>query len=282
MSDKASNSQEPENSEDEDKPSYEVGYRKPPAKTQFKKGQSGNIKGRPKGAKNKPKDITGKLHEIVLKETSRTIKIHDGNGSRIISLLEATIKSITMKAVKGDYPSQRLLTTLVKDAEKLDAEQLLQAYEIAMSFKLQAQKEIRNAKAMNQPEPLIIPHPEHIIFDVATQRVKILGPLDEKLVEKWNLCFANKLLFLQMLSECYQLLAEEEAYLDENGPDEFLEGEKQCLLKDIQRLEERIEKYREIIPDDIYIPPSTEEYCHTFLASSGYKFDEVKQLLLPH
>jgi hypothetical protein len=30
----------------------EVGYGKPPKKTRFKKGQSGNPKGRPKGAKN--------------------------------------------------------------------------------------------------------------------------------------------------------------------------------------------------------------------------------------
>ena len=30
----------------------EVGYGKPPRATQFKKGQSGNIKGRPKGSKD--------------------------------------------------------------------------------------------------------------------------------------------------------------------------------------------------------------------------------------
>ena len=31
---------------------YEVGYRRPPIETQFKPGQSGNPKGRPKKAKN--------------------------------------------------------------------------------------------------------------------------------------------------------------------------------------------------------------------------------------
>lgn len=30
---------------------YDVGYGKPPKRTQFKKGKSGNPKGRPKGAK---------------------------------------------------------------------------------------------------------------------------------------------------------------------------------------------------------------------------------------
>ena len=37
---------------DNDDPTYPIGYKKPPRDTQFKPGQSGNFKGRPKGAKN--------------------------------------------------------------------------------------------------------------------------------------------------------------------------------------------------------------------------------------
>jgi hypothetical protein len=36
-----------------DSPSYEVGFRRPPVASRFKPGQSGNRKGRPKGARNK-------------------------------------------------------------------------------------------------------------------------------------------------------------------------------------------------------------------------------------
>jgi hypothetical protein len=38
-----------------------VGYRKPPAKTRFKPGQSGNLNGRPKGSVNLKTDLRSEL-----------------------------------------------------------------------------------------------------------------------------------------------------------------------------------------------------------------------------
>ena len=46
------------------RPGYEVGNGKPPEHSRFKPGQSGNPRGRPKGAKNK---IPG-LHEERMKD----------------------------------------------------------------------------------------------------------------------------------------------------------------------------------------------------------------------
>ena len=60
--------------------SYEVGYAKPPVETRFKPGQSGNPRGRPKGAKNKPQHIsTDTLHDIILSEAYRKVTITEGN-----------------------------------------------------------------------------------------------------------------------------------------------------------------------------------------------------------
>jgi hypothetical protein len=62
---------------------YEIGYGKPPKQHQFEPGQSGNPKGRPKGAKN-----TATLAREIL---DRKIEVRSGAGVRKISMREAVL-----------------------------------------------------------------------------------------------------------------------------------------------------------------------------------------------
>ena len=73
---------------------YEVGYRKPPAATRFKPGQSGNPKGRPKGGLNLATDLAAKLGEL--------ITVREGGKPRRVSKQRALIKSLMAKALQGD------------------------------------------------------------------------------------------------------------------------------------------------------------------------------------
>ena len=63
-----------------DRDNYEVGYCRPPKKSQFKAGTSGNPKGRPKGAKNEATILRNILN--------RQIEIRDGGRVRRVSVLE--------------------------------------------------------------------------------------------------------------------------------------------------------------------------------------------------
>ena len=73
---------------------YEVGYRKPPKHTQFRKGQSGNPRGRPRGTRNLATDLSAELSEIV--------RVREDGSSRHISKQRALIKSLMAKVLKGD------------------------------------------------------------------------------------------------------------------------------------------------------------------------------------
>jgi len=79
----------------------EVGYGKPPKEHQFRPGESGNSKGRPKGTKN----TATLLREIL----DRKIEIRNGSTVRKISVREAVLTRFAEAALKGDTKSAAFL-----------------------------------------------------------------------------------------------------------------------------------------------------------------------------
>ena len=97
--------------DDETKSSdYRVEFGKPPATTRFKKGQSGNPKGRPKGRLN---------FATVLERTLRKTVVISENGRRkTITKLEAAIKQLVNRGASGDQAALKQLIVLVQSAEQ--------------------------------------------------------------------------------------------------------------------------------------------------------------------
>ena len=88
----------------------EGGYCNPPKHTRFKKGQSGNPRGRPKGALNMA---------TVLERTLREKIVIDVNGKRkTVTKLEAAINQLANKATSGELKALQLLAALVRSAEE--------------------------------------------------------------------------------------------------------------------------------------------------------------------
>lgn len=93
---------------------YEVGYRKPPKRSQFAKGQSGNRKGRPKGTKNLKTDLAEELSELIhIKVSGRKVKV---------SKQRAMLKGLLVKAMKGDPTAAKVMLGLIERLLNLDDE----------------------------------------------------------------------------------------------------------------------------------------------------------------
>ncbi|MEW2919597.1 DUF5681 domain-containing protein [Ruegeria sp. ANG10] len=108
----------------DDTKDYEVGFGKPPKATRFKKGRSGNPKGRPKGAKG--------VNASLKRELETKITVREGNHEIRISKAEAVAKRLTAGALKGDT---KLLMALLKldtdlfNTSELGAQESVRAFE---------------------------------------------------------------------------------------------------------------------------------------------------------
>ena len=114
---------------------YEVGYGKPPAHTRFRKGESGNRRGRPKGTLNLA---------TVLERTLRERVIINENGRRKeITKLEAAVKQMVNKAASGDPAALRQLLALVISAEERSGTASTSASELSEVDRLVMQSVIK-------------------------------------------------------------------------------------------------------------------------------------------
>ena len=93
----------------------EFGYGKPPKHTRFKPGQSGNPKGRPRGAKG--------FEAMLKRELDRKIAVTMSGRSAEISRAEAMMKRVVEQGLKGDLKAIRFIAEYdSRIATKLEAQ----------------------------------------------------------------------------------------------------------------------------------------------------------------
>jgi len=86
----------------------QTGYKNPPVKNQFKKGQSGNPKGKPKGLKS----LKTTFEEVL----RQSVRIRQGDQKMLLTRQHAMFMAMTNKAMQGDPKAYEMV---LKTAEKL-------------------------------------------------------------------------------------------------------------------------------------------------------------------
>lgn len=82
-----------------------VGYRHPPKSTQFKPGESGNPKGRPRGSRT----LASMLREV----TEMKISVTEGGKVRRLPVLLVAFRRLVSDVVCGDRSALKFLLTLL-------------------------------------------------------------------------------------------------------------------------------------------------------------------------
>jgi hypothetical protein len=81
---------------------YKVGYKKPPLNSRFRKGTSGNPRGRRKNAE--PRDMFKSVQQTFLRE----IPIREGDQSRSVPKVVALVERVLNDALRGDARAKSL------------------------------------------------------------------------------------------------------------------------------------------------------------------------------
>jgi hypothetical protein len=95
---------------------YKIGYGKPPKHTQFKKGRSGNPKGRSKA----PKYVD--FLQLLKEALNKRVRVRIDGDIDYLTKLKAGAEQIANKYASGDLPTIKMVVPLLDKLERAPAD----------------------------------------------------------------------------------------------------------------------------------------------------------------
>jgi hypothetical protein len=164
-------------------------YRNPPIEHRFRKGVSGNPRGRPRKIRALVSTKIGgqpgigfedRIKSLAIEEAYRLITIREGDRTERIPVIQAILRKVAVAAANGNIRAQQNYLNLLIGAEADRRVATMELLKIAIDYKEHWHHVLaeRARKGTTGPEP--VPHPDDVIIDSETGEVRIDGPVMEE------------------------------------------------------------------------------------------------------
>src|SRR6202521_4981744 len=161
-------------------------YRNPPIEHRFRKGVSGNPRGRPRKIRALVSTKIGgqpgigfedRIKSLAIKEAYRLITIREGDRVERMPFIQAILRKVAVAAANGNIRAQQNYLNLLIGAEADRRVANTELLKIAVDYKEHWHHVLaeRARKGTTGPEP--VPHPDEVIIDYETGDIRIDGPV---------------------------------------------------------------------------------------------------------
>lgn len=259
----------------------QTGYGRPPVSGQFKKGQSGNPKGRPRGARNKAQTEIAKLVDVVAHEAER--EIPTGSNGEVLSVKQAATRAILFKAVKGSAHAQRHAIQLIKQSEQAQSD-ARQEKEMRASSQWDLFGHLKNsltlahirADTYGLPLPKELCHPDQIRFDMDCSEIVICHPVGQREEGLWRAFWVFKHAITQEIALLSEDQLDPRFCEDAEAVLEPLLQAHECLL---ELVNQALKQIWGVLPQDMLGPPGDVDEAQEVLVAAAGRALEGRAIL---